>query len=161
MDRQMSFSPSIWLGLAGGFLVLTVPVYFRYGFESGFLPLLCGIYAARRGLASRTTVASNQSNGGDKTSIAERHEIETNHEYSVVEQTELLTEVRSEYRRKHRLWGGLMILCVVVAIIAVFTSVALALSSAVVAGYCGFRWYRVRQALSALDTRLDALANAP
>lgn len=160
MNRQLPFSSNIWLGLAGGFFVLTVSVYFRYGFASGFLPLLCGIYAARRGLTSRTVETSNQDNTDDRTTIAERYDIETDHEYSVDEQTEYLTDVRSEFRRKYHLWSGLAVLCVAVATAAIFVSVALALSSVLVAGYCGLRWYRIRQALSVLDTRLGDLANS-
>ena len=156
MDRRAPSTPAVWLGLAGGCFVLTVVVYFRYGFVAGFLPLLGGVYASRRWLLGRTVAASRE-HGEDETGLVARYEVDTDREYTTGEQATMLREVRAEYRGKHHLWAGLAAGCLVVAAVAALVSVVLAGCTVVVAGYCGLRWYRVRRALGVLDGRLETL----
>lgn len=156
MDRRAPSTPAAWLGLAGGCFVLTVVVYFRYGFVAGFLPLLGGVYASRRWLLGRT-VAASRAHGGNETGLLARYDVDTDREYTADEQATMLREIRADYRGKHRLWAGLAAGCLAVAAAAAVVSVVLAGSTAVVAGYCGLRWYRVRRALTLLDGRLETL----
>lgn len=161
MVRMLLQRTNVWLGVAGGCFAITGLVYLQYGFGYGFLPLLCGIYAARRWLLVRTAAASHkQSQANTDSKLAERYDIDPDREYTAAEQTDVLTDLRSEYRSKRISWGVLGVFCIVVGLGAIFVSLLVSVCSAGLAAYCGVRCYRTWQIVMTLDRRLQTLADA-
>lgn len=136
----------LWASIGIGGFSATGWTYFNVGFVPSFLPLLVGIVALRRLLAVETVPG-----------LTEQYDIDPDHDYTADEQIDILSEVKGEYGSNGRIWIALGAGSAVIGAIATSQSLALVVVCAVVTGYCGIRYARIRRVLRTIDARIDGL----
>ncbi|SIR75260.1 hypothetical protein SAMN05421858_3624 [Haladaptatus litoreus] len=149
-------SELLWGSLAVGSFSITILVYLRLGFVESFLPLLVGIFFMRRSMAQR--VAGGRKNQQPRDRLVEKYGIPDDRAITRRERIEILSEIRSSFRKKRALWGVLGIVSVVLACVFIPITVLVTLTSMVVAMYCFSRFYRTHETLRYIDRAISKLS---
>lgn len=146
-------SELFWESLTVGAFSLTILAYLRIGFVESFLPLVVGIYCLRRSFAVRVEGGRSSTSEG----LTERYDVPEKGEVSDERRREIIDEVRTEYRKKRKLWGALTGLSGILALVAVTVTVAVTAIGSVIAGYCFLRRRHANTIVRYLDAVLDEL----